>query len=245
MTAFEQAFALLKMPFVPGSVRAKEGEFMEGDDDHAPAQKYVGDFYDPVDDRTLPIEIEPQRKWVGPDNPKGGFGRKHDDMDRMDAAFIPMDDLEPEREPERMFGMNQYNPFAAVIDNKIDRVFVPSDMRRRKIAAGLLDALEEYRTKFGGWREGSMVPDKTNTGDMLGLLASRGLFPRTMARIDNARNHGDQEGVQYMHGEWADNARWLREGLSPSVPQEQWMEEWQKAGKRYAAQQEMWEDEGW
>ena len=34
MTAFEQAFALLKMPFVPGSVRAKEGEFMEGDDDH-------------------------------------------------------------------------------------------------------------------------------------------------------------------------------------------------------------------
>ena len=30
-TPFEQAFSLLKMPFVPGSVRPLEGEFMEGD----------------------------------------------------------------------------------------------------------------------------------------------------------------------------------------------------------------------
>ena len=112
------------------------------------------------------------------------------------------------------------------------------------MAGGLLDALEEYRTNFNDFA-GSMRPDGTNTGDMLALLASRGLFPKQMAQIDSADNHADQDDVQYMHTEWADNARWPLENTLPTIPKEQWMGEWQKAGKRYADYQRMMEEDGW
>lgn len=237
MSSFEQAFSLLKMPFVPGSVRPLEGEFMEGDDDHAPAQKFVGDFYDPIDDRTLPINIEPARDWIGEDD-KGWFGRKHKTMDRMDAAVIPMDMIDDDRKSEMQFGLPQKNPFAAIIDNKIERVYVPSDLRRREMAQGLLDALLEFRTHHAS--RGHMEPSRENTGDMLGLLASRGLFPRGLARIPKAQNWNDPD-TQYMHTTWGGRDRWQSADDAQRVPKNQWQKRWQEAGENYAQQQEeMW-----
>tara|TARA_R110001632_G_scaffold142068_2_gene258080 strand:- start:171 stop:923 length:753 start_codon:yes stop_codon:yes gene_type:complete len=247
-TPFEQAFSLLKMPFVPGSVRPLEGEFMEGDDDHAPAQKFVGDFYDPTDDRTLPINIEPARDWTGEDNPSYGFGRKHKNMDRMDAAVIPMDMIDEDRESEMQFGMAQKNPFAAIIDNLIERVYVPTDLRRREMGQGLLDALQEYRQNFGN--RGQMKPSRENTGDMLGLLASRGLFPNGLAQIPKGQNFNDPD-TQYMHSEWPSGAKWQNAedaNFPRKVPKNQWNQRWQDAGKRFADyqdQQEQEDDEEW
>ena len=80
MSLFDRAWDLVKMPFVPGSIRPVEGKFKEGDDDHAPAQIYEGDFYDPVDDITRLIEIDPMREWVGEE--ENYFGNKHRNMDR-------------------------------------------------------------------------------------------------------------------------------------------------------------------
>ena len=237
-SSFEQAFSLLKMPFVPGSVRPLEGEFMEGDDDHAPAQKFVGDFYDPIDDRTLPINIEPQREWIGEDNPSHGFGRKHKHMDRMDAAVIPMDMIDEDRESEMQFGMPQKNPFAAIIDNLIERVYVPTDLRRRQMGQGLLDALLEYRTKFAN--RGHIRPSRENSGDMLGLLASRGLFPRGLARIPKEQNWNDPD-TQYMHSEWNPSDRWQNAEEVQRVPKHKWEKRWNAAGKQFKRdQEEMW-----
>ena len=235
-SSFEQAFSLLKMPFVPGSVRPLEGEFMEGDDDHAPAQKFVGDFYDPIDDRTLPINIEPARDWIGEED-KGWWGKKHKTMDRMDAAVIPMDMIDEDRESEMQFGMPQKNPFAAIIDNKIERLYVPTDLRRRQMGQGLLDALQEYRENHAPTRRGHIRPARENTGDMLGLLASRGLFPRGLARIPKEQNWNDPN-TQYMHSEWNPSDRWQNAEDADKVPKHKWEKRWNAAGKQFAREQE-------
>lgn len=95
-----------------------------------------------------------------------------------------------------------------------------------------------------------MKPSRENTGDMLGLLASRGLFPNGLAQIPKEQNWNDPD-TQYMHSEWNPSDRWQNAedaNFPRKVPKNQWNQRWQDAGKRFAdyqAQQEQEDDEEW
>ena len=239
MSLFDRAWDLVKMPFVPGSIRPVEGKFKEGDDDHAPAQIYEGDFYDPVDDITRLIEIDPMREWVGEE--ENYFGNKHRNMDRVEAAFIDLRDEEG-REPEMAFGLEQANPFATTIDNKLERVFVPSDLRERGIGSGLLDALHEYRSKYG--RQSRGIPMSNEVSEkMLNVLASRNLFPNELAKLPEGMSHDPNE--EYFHSGWRTKDRWPG-SKEEAPPRSEWFDRWKEAGQRHQERMQMeaeWEDE--
>ena len=168
--AFNVAWSVAKMPFIPGSVKEKD----DGD--------FVGDFYDPVDRKTRPINIQ------SPKAPTNGGGRMATLAGLMGGgvptgtvANMPLDEDE-RREPEQFFGRNQQEPFALLTDNRtLDRLFVPSHLRRRGIGTALVDALDEWKEKNApnshGWP--GIRPDAdTMTEDALRLFHSRGHLPR-------------------------------------------------------------------
>lgn len=223
--AFNRAWDLVKMPFVEGSVRPVKGRFMEGDEDHAPEQMYEADFYDPVDDITRRIEIEPARKWIGPRDTYGERNRMHRDMDRVTAALIDLRDEEG-REPEQAFGVPQVNPFSAAVDGVLSRTFVPSDLRGRGLGTGLMDALAEYYKKVKG-RERGLPLDRSVSAEMLSLLASRNLFPEGLEHDEAAHDPNEE----YFRAQWDSRSRWPG-SKDDAPPMEEKMGRWKEAADR-------------
>ena len=238
MTAFDTAWDLVKAPYIPGSMRPIEGQFKEGDDTHAPAQLYEGDFYDPVDEITRRIEIDPMREYTGS---KEGFGWLRD-LDNVEAAYIDMTGEEG-REPEMAFGLKQNNPFIAMVDNKLDRIFVPSDLRRRGIASGLADALHEYRMAAYAGTSGEdsakqgMNLSSENSEDMLNLLASRNIFPKELAKLPE---HMKINNETYYHTNYG-RQRWPGSKEDAPPPEER-IERFRQAAEAFAERQRIEEE---
>ena len=211
MTVFNRAWDLVKMPFVPDSVKETE----EG--------TYEGDFYDPIDEKTRKIKIKPP----GEVGEKGRFAGLMGGIEPSGTiATMPLDEGEM-REPEEFFGRKQQIPFSLLADNRtLERLFVPEHLRRRGIGTGIVDALSEWKRKFrpnSSWA--GIRPDKeANTEDMLRLWHSRGHLP---SHAHPVPQHGMEEsdlGEPWGEGPWSPYyaTRWQRED---TMSNPQWEEE--------------------
>ncbi len=196
----EKSSDLLKMPIVPGSYRA--GDIEEGNENYEDRQKYLMDFYDPKDDKTRKVNIIPTWKRKGLDESKGRglgsmFGRR--DVPQGTTADIELDEDEI-GEGENLFGRNQKVPFGYAYDNRsLDRLFVPSDMRRRGMGTAIADALSEHADQEA--RKKGYEPtyglsddsDNVQTKDMLAFWANRGYMPDAVYPLPRGQTVGGEE----------------------------------------------------
>ena len=246
--AFNVAWNVAKMPFVPGSVRPsivpESGEML-----------YEGDFYDPIDEKNRTITITPPTK-KPKEQETGGLGRAMRTM-----AGIPtlptgveahMDLNEDEmREPELLFGEEQRIPFGLVQAlssshyPSLDRLFVPEHLRRRGIGAGMVDALDEWGKKYSDHNEKwSIRPDSDNmqTEDMFRLWHSRGHMPATVQPYNPGDTIGDD---QYWAARWHDwgGPSWDEKGPNKQPFDEGWKQAQYYGHMELVADQE--EEEMW
>lgn len=227
MTAFETAWALLKMPFVPGSVR--EGELEEGDENWEDRQNYLADFYDPNDDKTRQMNIRPTwKRKPKPDAERrvpfaslfgGGGGPEGTVID------MPLDEDEL-RDPELLFGQEQQIPFSYFYrNNHLDRLFTPKNMRRRGIGTGMVDAMQEYRERIlgipsgdeadaGGWGQITGDSDDNQTEDMFRFWHKRGYMPSHLYPKNANQTIGEDTyyGTGYRGSLKPRTPRWDRQG---------------------------------
>lgn len=241
MTAFEQAFALLKMPFVPGSVR--EGKLVPEDEEWKERQMYEADFYDPVDDKTRTIDIRPDRQPIQEAPARRSFFGGGPPA-RGKSAVAVMDLEEDElREPEKLFGMDQQVPFAYLHNKRtLDRLFVPEHLRRRGIGTGLVDALDEWKenfvpNKYRGDESIGVDSDNMQTEDMFRLWHSRGHIPHLVEPYNPEASIGDD---QYYAAHWQNygGPKWNEEGPDKRPFEEGWEEAHYNGQMKLLAEQE-------
>ena len=236
MTAFDQAWDLVKMPFVPGSVR-------EAEDGH-----YVGDFYDPIDEKKRLINIQMNEPSQRPSDNMEVFAqmmRGRDPSNDVTALILDGSELRP---PETFFGRPQQIPFALLADKRnLERLFVPSHMRRRGIGTGLVDALDEWKEKYGGSVQGGMWPGirpdrETNTEDMLRLWHSKGHLPLEAYPVPTR----DNKQSEYWRTRWSKRGgpQWGIRGNMGDMP----FDEGFQTAQRHAfalIMDKQWKDDTW
>ena len=192
---------LIKMPIVPGSYRA--GDIDEGDENYEDRQRYLMDFYDPVDDKTRTMNILPTWKRKESDKQRGrGLGMLLGGGAPIKGTTVDIELDEDEiGEGEELFGRNQKVPFGFAYQNRnLDRLFVPSDMRRRGMGTAIADALTEHRNqdfmrRFGKTVEDGLSDDSDNiqTKDMLAFWANRGYMPDVVYPMPMDKTMGDEQ----------------------------------------------------
>jgi len=199
ITAFGKAWDLLKMPFVPGSIRVAGVD--EGDDEYFDRTRYEADFYDPVDEKTRRMRIDPTWKRKTPK--RRGLFSQPAPKGIITSIELPEDELQ---EPEIMFGMEQQEPFAyfAGPDPKYDliadRMFTPSHLRNRGIATALHDATQEFQREIAGG-EGSIVPDHLMTRDAIKFWhAKTGGSPWSVLPMGDGQTVGDDQYYRVDYG---------------------------------------------
>jgi hypothetical protein len=218
--------SIVKMPFVPGSVR--EGELEEGDEKWEDRQTYLADFYDPVDKKTRIMNIRPTWKRRETDEPKRSFGFLMGGGSAPTGTVVDMPLDEDElREPEQFFGMDQQVPFGYFYRNQnIDRLFAPKHLRGRGIGTGIVDAMQEYREKIlgiptgeeadkGGWGQIKPDSDDIQTEDMFRFWHRRGYMPTMVYPLNEQGTIGDDQYYSSVYGAGlgnVDNARWDKQG---------------------------------
>lgn len=227
MTAFDTAWALFKMPFVPGSVR--EGELEEGDENWEDRQNYLADFHDPVDDRTRQMNIQPTwKRKPKPDERRVSLGSIFGGGSSPEGTVVnmPLDEDEL-RDPELLFGQEQQIPFSYFYRNaNLDRMFTPTNQRRRGIGTGMVDAMQEYREKIlgipsrdeadaGGWGQITDDSDDAQTEDMFRFWHKRGYMPSFAYPKNPNQMVGEDQYYASNYGRLYDNSerpRWDRQG---------------------------------
>ena len=223
--AFDNAWGIVKMPFVPGSVRL--GELEEGDEKWEDRQNYLADFYDPVDDKTRLMNIRPTWKRRPSDTPKRSYGRLFGGGSSPEGTVVSMPLDEDElREPEQLFGMDQQVPFGYFYRNaNLDRLFTPTHLRRRGIGTGIVDAMQEYREKIlgiptgeesdkGGWNQITPDSDDMQTEDMFRFWHKRGYMPSLVYPRNQGGTTGDEQYYASAIGRLYDSPqpRWDAQG---------------------------------
>jgi len=162
LMAFLEAWdSIVKMPFVPGSVREMTAEdserwgFPEGSEmtrpkdpeRYFPRSKLIGDFINEETGKLLPIIIQQGLK-ANPEaveREKGVrriFGDGLRDS-RQTSAHIPLDRLGMNPSTEMWFGGKQSDPHAVLDRSLIEQIYTPKNFRRQGMASAILDALVE------------------------------------------------------------------------------------------------------
>jgi len=204
MRAFDSAWGLLKMPFVPGSIRVEGVD--EADDEYEERTRYEADFFDPVDNKTRRMRLHPlpRRKPRPKGAPRRLFGGGPTPQGIVTSIELPDEEL---REPEMMFGREQQEPFAFFQDFHTgligDRIFVPSHLRgsKRGIADALLDATVELRQNLG--QDARISPDMVQTKDAIRFFHDRtGNSPKAVYPMDEGGTVGDDDYYRAEYGSY-------------------------------------------
>jgi GNAT superfamily N-acetyltransferase len=114
MTAFDQAWALVKMPLVPGSMKQRESNAVF--DRNAPNRVWDADFQDPIDNEVRPLRV-------------------YEDEDGYNASI---DGLSRVRVEPDEYNEDEYH---VPDDDVFERLQTHPSMQRRGYATGLYDAL--------------------------------------------------------------------------------------------------------
>jgi len=201
---FKRSWDVLKMPFVPGSIRVEGVD--EADDEYEERTRYEADFFDPVDNKTRRMRLHPlpRRKPRPEGAPRPYFGGGPPQEGIITSIELPDEDL---REPEAMFGRKQQEPFAFFEDwhsgLKGDRLFVPSHLRGRErgIADALFDATVELRQNLG--RDARITPDLVQTKDAIRFFHDRtGNFPKAVFPLKQGLTVGDNDYYRADYGSY-------------------------------------------
>jgi hypothetical protein len=178
--------SIVKMPFVPGSVREMTAEdserwgFPEGTEmtqpnnpeRYLPRPKLIGDFINEETGKLLPIIIQQGLK-ANPEAVEREKGMRRVFGDglrdsRITTAHIPLDRLGMNPSTEMWFGGKQSDPHVVLDNALIEQIYTPKNFRRQGLASGILDALVEagrMEDKGTGWwpsatdEEGRMIQD--------------------------------------------------------------------------------------
>jgi len=121
MTAFDQAWALLKMPLVPGSMKQRESN--ELFDRNAPNRVWDADFQDPIDDEVTPLRV----------------------YEDEDGYYASIDRVSRVRVEPNEYNEDEYH----VSDDLYDSLQTHPSLQRRGYATGLYDALAAILDKEG------------------------------------------------------------------------------------------------
>ena len=178
--------SIVKMPFVPGSVREMTAEdserwgFPEGTEmtqpnnpeRYLPRSKLIGDFINEETGKLLPIIIQQGLK-ANPEAVEREKGMRRIFGDglrdsRTTTAHIPLDRLGMNPSTEMWFGGKQSDPHVVLDRSLIEQIYTPKNFRRQGMASGILDALVEagrMEDKGTGWwpsandEEGRVIND--------------------------------------------------------------------------------------
>lgn len=205
MRAFSSAWDLLKMPFVPGSIRVEGVD--EADDEYEERTRYEADFFDPVDNKTRRMRLHPlSRRKPRPEGaPRPLFGGGPPQTGIITSIELPEED---KKEPKMFFGREQQEPFAFFQERGYDRglsgerLFVPPHLRgsERGIADALLDATVELRQKLG--QDARITPDLLQTKDAIRFMHDRtGNYPRAVFPMDESSTVGDDTYYRVEYGD--------------------------------------------
>lgn len=171
--------SIVKMPFVPGSVREMTAEdserwgFPEGTEmtqpnnpeRYLPRPKLIGDFINEETGKLLPIIIQQGLK-ANPEAVEREKGMRRVFGDglrdsRTTTAHIPLDRLGMNPSTEMWFGGKQSDPHAVLNYNTIEQIYTPKNFRRQGMASAILDALVEAK-RFGTKYHSGIYPTAMN-----------------------------------------------------------------------------------
>jgi hypothetical protein len=225
MMAFQLAWdSIMKMPFVPGSVR--EAGVDEGDENYEDRKRYEAEFYDPVDDKTRKINILPTWKKRPKDE---GFKMSLFGSPTPEGTTVDIElDEDEMREPEQLFGRGQQVPFGYFYRNaNLDRLFTPSHLRQRGMGTGIVDAMQEYREKILGitnddWRQITDDSDNLQTEDMFRFWHKRGYMPQVVYPVGGQSTIGDENYYQRKYVGMGKEPDWTKQGPNTEPFEEAW-----------------------
>ena len=171
--------SIVKMPFVPGSVREMTAEdserwgFPEGTEmtqpknpeRFLPRKKLIGDFINEETGKLLPIIIQQGLK-ANPEAVEREKGMRRVFGDGLrdsptTTAHIPSDRLGMNPSTEMWFGGKQSDPHAVLNYNTIEQIYTPKNFRRQGMASAILDALVEAK-RFGTKYHSGIYPTAMN-----------------------------------------------------------------------------------